>query len=143
MAVPVHVVLVVGRQLARPVLPRSGSVSPFHSGFFGRCPRCGDGALFDGFLDVADRCTACGLDCSGQNSGDGAAFFIIMCVGFIVVGLALMLEVMFAPPVWLHMVLWLPLILVLTLAMMRPAKGILIALQYRHGVDFESDRDSS
>lgn len=119
------------------------SVSPFRSGVTGRCPRCGEGALYDGFLDVGDRCTACGLDYSGQNSGDGSAFFIIMIVGFIVVGLALVLEVMFAPPVWLHMVLWLPLSLGLTLAMMRPAKGILIALQYRHEVHFESDRNSS
>lgn len=119
------------------------SVSPLRTGFAGRCPRCGEGALFDGFLDIADRCAVCGLDYSGQNSGDGSAFFIIMIVGFIVVGLALALEVSFAPPVWLHMVLWLPLSLILALAMMRPAKGILIALQYSYGVDFESDRDSS
>ena len=118
-------------------------VSPFRSGFSGRCPRCGEGALYGGFLDVADGCTACGLDYSGQNSGDGAAFFIIMAVGFLVVGLALMLEVMLAPPVWLHMVLWIPISLGLSLAMMRPAKGILIALQYRHEVNFERDRDSA
>ena len=119
------------------------SVSPLRAGFAGRCPRCGEGALYDGFLDIADRCAVCGLDYSGQNSGDGSAFFIIMIVGFIIVGLALVLEVTFAPPVWLHMLLWLPLSLILALAMMRPAKGSLIALQYRHGVDFESDRDSS
>ena len=118
------------------------SVSPFRSGFTGRCPRCGEGNLHDGFLDIADGCTVCGLDYSGQNSGDGAAFFIIMIIGFLVVGPALVLEVMFAPPVWLHMVSWLPLSLDLTLAMMRPAKGILIALQYRHEVDFHSDRGS-
>ena len=121
----------------------SKSVSPFRSGLTGRCPRCGEGDLYDGFLDVADRCTTCGLDYSGQNSGDGSAFFIIMIVGFMVVGLAVALEAMFAPPVWLHMVLWLPLSLGLALAMMRPAKGILIALQYRHEVHFESDRDVS
>ena len=119
------------------------SVSTFRSGFTGRCPRCGEGVLYDGFLDVADCCTACGLDYSGQNSGDGSAFFIIMIVGFIVVGLALALEVAVAPPVWLPMVLWLPLSLILALAMMRPAKGILIALQYGHGVHFESGRDGS
>ena len=118
------------------------SVSPFRSGFTGRCPRCGEGDLYDGFLDIADGCAVCGLDYSGQNSGDGSAFFIIMIVGFIVVGLALVLEVMFAPPVWLHMVLWLPLSFGLALAMMRQAKGILIALQYRYEVHFESDRDS-
>lgn len=118
-------------------------VSPFRTGFSGRCPRCGEGDLYDGFLEVADGCGVCGLDFSGQNSGDGSAFFIIMIVGFIVVGLALALEVTAAPPVWLHMVLWLPLSLILALAMMRPAKGILIALQYRYGVDFESDDKSS
>ena len=119
------------------------SVSPFRSGITGRCPRCGEGALYDGFLNVADGCTACGLDYSGQNSGDGSAFFIIMIVGFVVVGLPLALEGMFAPPVWLHMVLWLPLSLILTLAMMRPAKGILIALQYKYGIHFESDDNPS
>ncbi len=119
------------------------SVSPIRTVLSGRCPRCGEGALYDGFLEVADGCTACGLDYSGQDSGDGAAFFIIMIVGFIVDGLALAMEVTFAPPLWLHMVLWLPLSLILALAMMRPAKGILIALQYRHGVHFESDRDSA
>ena len=115
------------------------SVSPLHAGFAGRCPRCGEGALYDGFLDVADGCTVCGLDYSGQDSGDGSAFFIIMIVGFVVVGMALAAEVMFAPPVWLHMVLWLPLSLILTLAMMRPAKGILIALQYKYGIHIERD----
>ena len=119
------------------------SISHFRAGFTGRCPRCGEGALYDGFLNVADGCTACGLDYSGQNSGDGSAFFIIMIVGFVVVGLALALEGMFAPPVWLHMVLWLPLSLILTLAMMRPAKGILIALQYKYGIHFESDDNPS
>ena len=115
------------------------SVSPLHAGFAGRCPGCGEGALYDGFLGVADGCTVCGLDYSGQDSGDGSAFFIIMIVGFMVVGMALAAEVMFAPPVWLHMVLWLPLSLILTLAMMRPAKGILIARQYKYGIHIERD----
>ena len=118
-------------------------VSAFRAGLAGRCPRCGEGALFGGFLEVADRCPVCDLDFSGQNSGDGSAFFIIMAVGFIVVGLALAMEKMFAPPIWLHMVFWLPLSLALSLAMMRPAKAMLIALQFKHEVHFESDRDSS
>lgn len=118
-------------------------VSAFRAGLAGRCPRCGEGALFGGFLEVADRCTVCDLDFSGQNSGDGSAFFIIMAVGFIVIGLALAMEKMFAPPIWLHMVFWLPLSLALSLVMMRPAKAILIALQFKHKVHFESDPDSS
>ena len=81
----------------------------------------------------------CGLDYSGQDSGDGSAFFIIMIVGFVGFCTALAAEVMLHPPVWLHMVLWLPLSLILRLAMMRPAKGILIALQDQYGIHIERD----
>lgn len=97
-----------------------------------RCPRCGEGRLFRGFLDVQDSCAACGLDYSRVDSGDGPAVFVIFLVGFVVVGLALWLELAHSPPIWLHLVLWIPLILVLSLGLLRPLKAGLIALQYRH-----------
>ncbi len=100
-----------------------------------RCPACGQGPLFDGFLHVRAVCDACGADLSGQDSGDGPVAFIILIVGAVVVGLALVVEVRFSPPVWLHLLLWLPLTLILTLALMRPLKGVLIALQYKHRRD--------
>ena len=84
------------------------TISPFKAGLSRACPRCGRGRLFAGFLDVAERCDVCGLDLGQQNSSDGPAFFIIMIVGFVVVGLALVVEMSFAPPAWLHMALWLP-----------------------------------
>jgi uncharacterized protein (DUF983 family) len=105
---------------------------PLASGMKGRCPRCGEGRLFDGFLATAPRCSRCGLDYEFIDSGDGPAVFVIMIVGFVVVGLALYVEVAHEPPLWLHAVLWLPLTLLLALGGLRPLKGLMIALQYRN-----------
>jgi len=108
------------------------SPSPYLTGLAGRCPRCGKGHLFAGFLTVRPRCESCGLDYSFADAGDGPAVFVILIAGFIVVGLALIVEFAYQPPFWLHAVLWLPLILVVTLAPLRLIKGLLIALQYHH-----------
>jgi uncharacterized protein (DUF983 family) len=97
-----------------------------------RCPACGGAPLFEGFLRVRSTCSACGADLAGQDSADGPVAFIVLIVGAIVVGLALWSEVTFAPPVWLHLLLWLPLTVILCLALMRPAKALLIAIQFKH-----------
>jgi uncharacterized protein (DUF983 family) len=97
-----------------------------------RCPRCGRGKLFSGFLTLAPRCTACGLDYNFIDTGDGPAIFIIMLAGAIVVACALIVEVKYQPPFWLHAVLWLPLILATTLLPLRSMKALLIALQFHH-----------
>jgi uncharacterized protein (DUF983 family) len=102
------------------------------AGVFGRCPRCGRGRLFAGYLTPAQACESCGLDYAFADSGDGPAVFVIMIVGFLVVGLALWLEVAHGPPLWLHFVLWIPLAVLLGLAALRVAKGLLIAFQYRN-----------
>ena len=75
-----------------------------------RCPRCGKGKLYAGFLNLRPRCESCGLDYAFIDSGDGPAIFIIMIAGAIVVGCALIVEVKYQPPFWLHAALWLPLI---------------------------------
>lgn len=106
-------------------------VSPFYAGLMGRCPRCGEGRLFNGFLTVAERCEHCGLDFAFANSGDGPAVFIILIAGFIVTGAALAVEILYKPPLWVHAALWLPLGLGLPLLMLRPFKATLVALQYR------------
>jgi uncharacterized protein (DUF983 family) len=98
----------------------------------GRCPRCGKGRLFQGFLALRPRCEACGLDFSFVDSADGPAFFVMFISGFIVAGSALAVEMLYAPPYWVHAVLWAPLILITTLGPLRPIKGLLIALQYYH-----------
>jgi uncharacterized protein (DUF983 family) len=98
----------------------------------GRCPRCGEGHLFQGFLTLRPACERCGLDYRFADAGDGPAVFVILIGGGIVVFAALMTEVLFQPPYWLHALLWLPLILVVTLAPLRLLKGLLIVLQYHH-----------
>ena len=97
-----------------------------------RCPRCGKGKLYAGFLDLRPNCEACGLDYAFIDAGDGPAIFIIMLAGAIVVTAALIVEVKYQPPFWLHAVLWGPLILVVTLLPLRLLKGLLIVLQYHH-----------
>ena len=105
---------------------------PIARGLRGRCPRCGGGKMFAGFLSLKPRCDRCGLDFSFADAGDGPAVFVILIGGFIVVFAALITEIMYQPPYWLHAALWLPLVLLVTLAPLRPIKGLLIVLQYHH-----------
>jgi uncharacterized protein (DUF983 family) len=88
--------------------------------------------MFNGFLTVTDKCPACGLDYGFADTGDGPAIFIMLIAGFIVAACALVVEVLYQPPYWLHALLWGPLTLVLCLGMLRPFKGVLLALQYHH-----------
>jgi uncharacterized protein (DUF983 family) len=97
-----------------------------------RCPRCGKGPLFTGLLRVRPSCAICGLDLSKQDAGDGPAVFVILFLGLIVVALAALVEIRFSPPIWVHLLLWTPLIFGGAVAMLRPFKAGLIALQYRH-----------
>jgi len=97
-----------------------------------RCPRCGRGKLYAGLLQVAKECPHCGLDLAAQDAGDGPAVFVVFILGAIVVGLALLVEVTFEPPLWVHIVLWTPVILGGAIALLRPLKAALIALEYRH-----------
>jgi uncharacterized protein (DUF983 family) len=112
--------------------PTGSLAHSFLAGLSCACPRCGKGKLFRGFLTLAPRCEACGLDYGFADSGDGPAVFIMFIAGFIVVGAALATEVIYHPPYWVHAVLWLPLILIVTLGLLRPMKGLMIALQYHH-----------
>jgi uncharacterized protein (DUF983 family) len=97
-----------------------------------RCPRCGKGRLFRNLLEVRARCEHCDLDLAQNDSGDGAAALVILVLGAIIVALAFWIEFHFHPPLWVHAILW-PLIIVpLAVAMIRPTKAALIAMQYRH-----------
>jgi uncharacterized protein (DUF983 family) len=106
--------------------------NPILAGLACRCPGCGKGKMFSGFLGLKPRCEACGLDYSFIDAGDGPAVFVILFAGFVVVGAALVAEIRYAPPLWVHAVLWVPLILLTTLVPLRAMKGLLIALQYHH-----------
>jgi uncharacterized protein (DUF983 family) len=106
--------------------------SPFVTGLKGCCPRCGKGPLFSGFLSVRPRCETCGLEFAFADSGDGPAFFVMSIVGIVVIALALWVEFAYELPIWLHMVMWSTLAIALSLAMVRPAKGLMVALQFHH-----------
>jgi uncharacterized protein (DUF983 family) len=97
-----------------------------------RCPRCGKGKLFSGFLTLRRRCESCELDYAFIDTGDGPAIFIMMFAGAVVVAAALIVEVKYQPPFWVHAALWLPLILITTLLPLRAMKSLLIALQFHH-----------
>lgn len=105
---------------------------PIARGLHGRCPRCGEGKLFKGFLTLRPACEHCGLDFGFADAGDGPAVFIILLGGALVVFAALITEVVYQPPYWVHAALWLPLILLVTLGPLRLIKGLMIALQYHH-----------
>jgi uncharacterized protein (DUF983 family) len=106
------------------------AVSPLASGVAGRCPKCGEGLLFEGFIRVSPHCDACALDLAALDGGEGPAVFIILIVGALMGFGLVFTELTFEPSVWLHLVIWLPLTVILCLALMRPLKGAMIASQY-------------
>jgi uncharacterized protein (DUF983 family) len=115
--------------------PTNPSPTVFQSALRGlacKCPRCGKGRVFAGFLTLREKCDACGLDYAFIDAGDGPAVFVILFAGAIVVGCALIVEVKYQPPFWVHAALWLPLILAVTLWPLRAMKSLLIALQFHH-----------
>jgi uncharacterized protein (DUF983 family) len=98
----------------------------------GLCPRCSARTLYKGLAGFTPKCRACGLDFAGFNVGDGPAAFLILIVGGLVTALAVWLELSAEPPFWVHALLWLPLTAVLVVGSLRLAKGLLLALEYRH-----------
>lgn len=105
-------------------------LSPWRTGFRGRCPRCGEGRLFVGFLTVAEQCGSCGLKFGFENVGDGAVPFLILLIGGVGVGLGAWVMLAFDTAVWVPILVTVPVVAILTLALMPKAKGLLIALQY-------------
>ena len=107
-----------------------GAAAPFLAGVLGRCPNCGEGPLFTGFLTVTPRCAKCGFDLAKADSGDGPAVFVIFIAGFIAAFGILFTEIFVRPPIWVEFVVWLPVALILCLALLRPLKGVMIAAQF-------------
>ena len=114
-------------------------VSPFRAGFSCRCPRCGEGRLYSGFLTVASACDTCDLDYAKVDSGDGPAVFVIFIIGAIAAALALYVEFNFGPPFWVHALYLVPVVLGGSLMLLRPAKALLIALQFSNRASQDID----
>lgn len=109
--------------------PRLSSLS---TGLRCRCPRCGEGPLFKGFLSLRDRCPACDLDYGFADPADGPAFFVMSAVG--VVGMIgfMIFDFTVQPPVWVHLFTTLPVLVALCLGALRPFKAWMVAEQYLH-----------
>ena len=112
-----------------PARPRLRSV---WRGFCGKCPNCGVGRMFRAFLKVADVCPHCGQELFHQRADDAPAYFVILIVGHLVVPWVLIVEEAFAPPYWVHALIWIPLILGLALGLLQPVKGTIVAWQWAH-----------
>ena len=108
---------------------------PIIRGLRGRCPKCGEGRLFRAFLKVADNCPACGEEFHHHRADDFPAYLVIVIVGHIVVAMVLAVEAAYAPPLWLHALIWLPMTFALSLALIQPVKGAVVALQWQHGME--------
>lgn len=97
-----------------------------------KCPNCGKGPVFRGFLTFRDRCDVCGADFTIADAGDGPAFFVMFPALVLIVPAAMILELAVSPPGWVHLVIWPPVTLAFCLALLRPVKATLFALQWRH-----------
>ncbi len=112
--------------------PGMAPVSPLSAGLRCRCPRCGRGKLFDGLLGIAERCAECDLDLTPHDSGDGPAVFVMFILGAIVIPFVFAFERLVEPPMWAHIVIWPPVVIVGAIALLRPMKAILVALHYKN-----------
>jgi uncharacterized protein (DUF983 family) len=104
-------------------------------GWRGLCPNCGEGRMFRAFLKVADHCPACGEALHHQRTDDAPAYFVILVVGHLIVPIVLAVETAYAPAYWIHAMLWLPLTIGLSLAILQPIKGTLVGLQWAMRMD--------
>lgn len=115
-----------------PTYPVASNALTIWRGIRGLCPRCGVGRLFSSFLTPVKRCSHCDLDLEFADSGDGPAIFVMLIAGFIVLGIVFAIELIFEPPLWVNMLVFVPLTFVVCLGLLPMFKGVLIALQYRH-----------
>jgi uncharacterized protein (DUF983 family) len=113
-------------------MPNRRAAPLWQSGLRCRCPRCGEGRLYSGYLKFADGCSLCQLDYRIADAGDGPAVFVVLIAGALIAAAAAFVEITFQPPYWMHALIWLPATVGLCLALLPPFKATLFALQYRH-----------
>ncbi|WP_395663239.1 DUF983 domain-containing protein [Aestuariivirga sp.] len=113
--------------------PYYADLSPVSTGMAAKCPRCGRGRLFEGYLSVAKSCASCGLSYEFADGGDGAAWFVMLFVSVVGVGSILGVEVAWSPPYWVHALIAIPVLVILPLLLLRPVKGVLLNQQWKTG----------
>ena len=105
--------------------------SPFKTGMRDKCPRCARGRLFDGYLSVAKKCANCGLSYDFADAGDGASWFVLLFACVVGVGSIFGLEAAYSPPIYVHVIAALILIIIVPMLLLRPVKGLLLAQQWK------------
>ena len=105
-------------------------ISPFSAGISCKCPRCGEGDLFDGYLKMHEECSACGADFTVADSGDGPAFFVMWIAMIVIVPIGMLFHLWVNPPIWVHLLIFPPVITLFCLWLLRPAKSLLFASQW-------------
>lgn len=107
-------------------------------GWVRRCPSCGSGRLFNGYLSVCDSCDVCGEEFHHHRADDMPAWATILIVGHLLASAVLTVEQTFQPPYWVHMALWPTLGVALCLLLLPRIKGAVVAMQWAnrmHGFD--------
>jgi uncharacterized protein (DUF983 family) len=105
---------------------------PTTTGPYGKCPRCGEGSIFSGFLTLRKECPVCGLDLDFADTADGPAFFVILLAAVPVLGFALWMVLSVGASYWLTALLTAPLLVAFCVVPLRPLKGWLVASQYTY-----------
>jgi len=114
---------------------------PYLAALRGRCPNCGEGRLYSGYLKLADKCESCGLNLAAFDQADGPAVFVMFFVGFLVVVPMLVVELAYHPPYWVHAALWVPWTIFWVLLLLRPVKSLLVAQQFIHKAEEASFKE--
>lgn len=129
-----------------PAEPTRSVADAMLRGWRQRCPACGEGKLFRAYLKVVDTCPHCGEDLHHQRADDAPPYFTMVIVGHVVIAGVLVLEKAYAPPSWVHLALWLPLTVILSLWLLPRVKGALVGLQWAlrmHGFGGETDDETT
>lgn len=104
----------------------------------GSCPSCNNGPLYSRFLKVRDECEVCSEALHHHRADDAPPYFTIFIVGHIIIPAMLLMEKLWQPDLWIHMLFWIPLALILTLVLLPIVKGAVVGLQwalYMHGFE--------
>jgi uncharacterized protein (DUF983 family) len=109
-------------------------VTALQRGFLGKCPCCGRGHVFEGFLRVAGQCEVCGEPFYHHRADDLPAYLVLLFVGHLIVTLLLAVDSTYAPPYWVEFAIWIPLTLLMSLGLLRPVKGAIVAMQWQMGM---------
>lgn len=112
-------------------------------GLTSKCPRCNQGKVYYKYLKIRDNCAHCGQELHHHRADDFPPYIAITIVGHIILSAATTLQILYTPPMWLHLSLWLPLILIMSLAILPPIKAALVGLQWAHRMHGFNDEDTS